>query len=445
MAKKLTVEDFHLESHIIELMWEEPFFGTLLRRLSKTPVDEKVCPTAGVTVKDGELLMVYNPEFMVELMEEGKKKIKGLLKHEMYHLILDHVTSRRRDPPIVWNYATDSAINSMIARDELPDKGTHPGERPLDPQTGQPANDDVANIIANLPREKASDWYFEEFMKKLPEQPECPVHGTEGCGGAHGGCDDSDHDHDGDGECDGEGCTCQGKYGLDDHGGWDMEDADRELGQGKIRHAVEEAVKKADQDNGWGTIPAHMREYLRELISNQVDWKAVLKAFIGYSRAANYTNSIKRINRRYPYIHPGRKRTYTANIAVMIDMSGSVGNDDIELFFGELKNLAHRTTFTVGFFDTEVDEESVFEWKKGKKVKPFRGRCGGTDFQAPTDWVNKRAGEFDGLLILSDGECGEPGPCKVRRGWVICPDRQLMFKTNEMLMQMTRDGKAVRQ
>ena len=101
---------FDLAPHLISLMWDEPFFARVLRGITKIKTD--AIPTAGVLAKDGDIRFWWNPKFLAGLTAP---EIKGLIKHECYHLVFDHTTSRRRAPHIVWNYATDLAINSLIA------------------------------------------------------------------------------------------------------------------------------------------------------------------------------------------------------------------------------------------------------------------------------------------------------------------------------------------
>jgi predicted metal-dependent peptidase len=179
------------------------------------------------------------------------------------------------------------------------------------------------------------------------------------------------------------------------------------------------------------------------MISNVVDWKVVLRNFVGSVCRAQRTSTIKRINRRYPYIHPGTKKSYLPKLLVAIDMSGSVGNEALELFFGELNNLTRMVDITVAPFDTDIAEKDVFEWKKGQKVEPKRVRFGGTDFDAPTNYVNdpKNRGKWDGLLVLTDGMAPQPAPSRVKRGWVIAPENNLHFETHETVIALTHPKK----
>ena len=83
------------------------------------------------------------------------------------------------------------------------------------------------------------------------------------------------------------------------------------------------------------------------------------------SQKANKSSTIRRINRRYPYVHPGRKSNRVASIAISVDQSGSVDDDMLALFFAELNKLSEIASFTVIPFDTRVEESKVYKWRKG--------------------------------------------------------------------------------
>ena len=410
-------DDVKLDPYLLDLLWNEPFFSSVLRKVTKVRTNE--IPTAGVSATDGNLRLWWNPKFVGAL---EPAKVRGLLKHECWHIILDHTTTRRHEPHLLWNYATDWAINSMIPENELPEGGLRPG-RPFDElteeQLSQMTSEQIdrhaklSNFQANLPLEKSSEWYFAELLdneeikkaleKNEKEQNESgnPTPGMPG--------------------------------GMDDHEGWDdLTDEERELVKGKVKQALEEAVKEADSKaRGWGTMTAEGRKLIRELISNEIPWQSVLKKFCGMTRRANRASNVKRLNRKYPGIHPGAQKGYTSSIAVYIDQSGSVCDQALEQLFGELRSLAKRTEFVVYHFDTSVDESSETTWRKGKTPRAHRTRFGVTSFKAPTEHANKNSHRFDGYLILTDGEAPDPGPTKLKRGWVIVPDRKLVFDASK--------------
>jgi len=369
-------KDFDLNLHAYRLLQEEPFFAALSRKVEKQ-ADPSI-PTAGVWVNpnSGVFEMKYNPEFLGKLPED---QIRGVLKHEFYHLIFDHVTSRKPDhvPHKAWNIAADLAINSHIA-DELPETACVPGRGPF----------------ADLPLFKSAEWY----LANLPEGE-----GEEGEGSGEGS---------GDGEGDSPGS-------FDDHSGWE-EAADSEanaLAKERLKNAIKEAAQEAAKSaKGFGSMSGELKEEILKRLETKVDWKKVLRYFVKTSQRASRSSSVKRINRRYAYIHPGKRVKRQAKIAIAIDQSGSVSNEMLEAFFSELNKLAKIAEFTVVPFDTQVDESKVYVWRKGENKKAERVLCGGTCFEAPTDWANNNG--VDGVIILTDMEAPKPKACKAQRMWM---------------------------
>ena len=88
---KPTQSNFDLDLHTYRLLQAEPFFAALSRRINKSKTN--AIPTAGVRLNEGSgtFEMVYNPEFFERLSDKQKL---GVLKHEFYHIIFEHVTGR---------------------------------------------------------------------------------------------------------------------------------------------------------------------------------------------------------------------------------------------------------------------------------------------------------------------------------------------------------------
>lgn len=395
-------KNFKLDPHLLRLMWDEPFFSNVLRSVTKIRTDG--IPTAGVLARDGDIKMWWNPAFLASLTAN---EVKGLLKHECYHLVFHHTTTRRKEPHRVWNYATDLAINSLIPKVELPTGGLIPGEK-FDELTEEQAaglsdeilarREHLSELIASFPKLKSSEWYFARLMEDQDAKE--AIEGK-----------------------DGEGSGMPGE--MDDHDAWgDMSEEEAEITKNKVKKAIEAAAKECDKKGQWGSIPGETREMIRASYKSEIPWQSILKQFVGYSRRANRSTNIKRMNRKYPGIHAGAQRDYTASIAVYVDQSGSVSNDELELLFSELSVLARHTEFVCYHFDTEVDEDSETIWRRGKTPEASRTRCGGTCFNAPTAHANKNRQRFDGYLILTDGYAPKPIPTKLRRGWVITTDGQ---------------------
>ena len=391
--------DFDLDLHTYRLLQAEPFFAALSRRIHKSSTT--AIPTAGVRMNEGSgnFEMIYNPKFFAGLPDNQKL---GVLMHEMYHIIFEHVTGRL--PPEgmskMWNIATDLAINTHIA-DDIPEGGCIP----------------TRGRFESYPEGQSAEWYYSKLQqdKENGEGPFDPEN-QEGDGGG-----------DGSGEPD----------SLDDHSGWgEANQETRQMAQERMRQAVEDAVKEVQsRGNGWGNVSSSMRERIIDMITPKVDWRKVLRYFIKTSQRQNKRSTVRRINPRYPYIHAGKKVKRTARIAISIDQSGSVSDAMLSAFFSELNGLAQHCEFTVVPFDTQVDESKVYVWKKGQRKQVERVLCGGTCFDAPTKWVNEHGG-FDGHIVLTDMEAPKPVASKCQRIWFTteqCASNPY-FQTNEKVI-----------
>lgn len=381
---------FDLNKHTARLLRNEPFFAALSRKIDKQA--STAIPTAGVRVnpETGHFEMLYNPQFFAELSDEH---VSGVLMHEFYHLVFEHVTGRLPAEGMskIWNVATDLAINSHLIG-KLPEKALIPGE----------------GHFEDFPVGKTADHYLELLKQKADEN-------EEGEGEGEGG--------EGDWET------------LDDHSGWgEVDNTTKEIAKERLKEAVKKAAEEASRSNSWGSVSQNTRQQILDSIATKVDWRKVLRYFIKTSQRSNKRSTIKKINKRYAYVHPGKKIQRQAKIAVAIDQSGSVNDQMLAAFFSELNNLAKLAEFTVIPFDHEVDESKIYVWKKGENRKRERVLTGGTCFDAPTEYVNNN--NFDGMIVLTDMYAPKPKRCKAQRMWMT--DVQGLanpyFKTNERVI-----------
>lgn len=437
MNPRPCTSDFNLDRHLIPFLQDCPFFAELSRHLGKFA--SRDIPTACVTydpVSD-QIAAYFNPDFMKTL---PNFQVRGVIKHEFYHPSLGHLTARKRFPDKAWNIATDLAINSLItenagkpadATDEstddelriLPKFALVPGRWPskrdgTDLTAVEKKASELGALIAGFPKMKASEWYFEQIMAVAQEK--CspgsdPFEGEAWIGS------------------------------MDDHSPWDdIPDEQREYVEGKVKTIVARAVRHADSlSSGWGDIPVEIRDKIRKSVSTIVDWRSVLRQFVGTLVRGARASSIKRINRRYPYVHPGVKRSYSAKLLVARDESGSVSKQMLELFFGELNSLTRKVEIDFLPFDSDCSNNDVVRWSKGTipEAATMRTKCGGTDFNAPTRVFNdpRNRGRWDGLLILTDGGAPAPIPSRAKRGWVLAPGCKLIFNTSELQIPITSD------
>ena len=396
--------EFNLTKHLVDFLWSEPFYSRILRSLNKIETDK--VPTAGVSASNGDLVFLWNRSWLASL---EPKKVKGLLKHECLHLVFGHTTERSLNPHLMWNYATDLAINSTIPEYELPEGGLIPGKAlpKLSPQQKADMSNEAAeryqkisDLIEKLPRNKTSEYYFhvlaeDETMQEM----------VENASAAEMQC-----------------------IGFDDHDGWnEIPEEEREQIAAKVKDILKDAVNEC-QNRNWGSVPTDLIKEIQKLVEREIKWQDLLRRFCGFSRKNERTSSIKRLNRKYPNIHPGAKKKYTPMIAVYIDESGSVSDTELAKFYAELNSLSNQTDFYLYRFDTEVNEKDAFLWKKKKRMDLSRLKMGGTCFDCVTEHAIKNKNKFDGYIILTDGCAPKPALSRgIKRCWILVTGATMPF------------------
>ena len=373
---------FNLNMHTARLLMREPFFAALSRRIDK--IASTAIPTAG-------------------------------LKHEFYHLIFEHVTARKPADGLkrIDNIAMDLAINCHIAN-ELPSEAT-PG--PTIGKEPMKACIPGEGMFKDLPPFKSYEWYLEALKKMQEEQEQEQGDGQGGPGEP------------------GDGDPFGGMDSLDDHEGFGESDGTtEEIAKERLKDTIKKAAEEAEKARNWGTVSSSMRQDIMDRIATKIDWRKVLRYFVKTSQRSYKRSTPRRLNKRYPRMHPGKRVRRHAKIAISIDQSGSVDDAMLAAFFSELNKLAEIAEFTVIPFDTQVAESKVYVWKKGQTKKTERVLTGGTCFNAPTKYVNER--NFDGHIVLTDLCAPKPVPSACQRMWMTTKQyaARPYFSTNERII-----------
>jgi len=384
-------------SIILELMVNEQFYAGILMNVRRS--ETYSLPTAAVSYDRscGRFRLQYNPDFIKGMKTE---EAIAVFQHEMMHIIFEHVSGRAsamdRHGPMIWNFATDLAINSHVGHKLHKVTVNKQGEVKkwefIIPGQGQ---------WAKYPAHQSAEWYMSKILSD-PDIKKIKVPGPGGQGkpGENG---DMVGDHSGWGEKKGnDGCGGEGRDPLEK----------AELNR------IMRAAKKEAMTRNWGSIPQSVRDMVALMLEPKIDWTAVLRYFVQGSQRAGKYSTFKKYNKRYPYQQPGRRVRRTATIGISIDQSGSVSDELLGKFFGELNSLSKLATFTVIPFDYVVHEDKIFEWKKGQKKPPERVARGGTCFNAPTKYVNDHNRKFDAHIILTDMGAPKPIPSLVPRLWI---------------------------
>ena len=260
-------QPFNLNLHAARLLMREPFFAALSRRIDKTPTT--AIPTAGVRVNPerAQFELLYNPEFMGALSDEHKL---GVLMHEFYHIIFEHVTGRKPADGLkrIDNIAMDLAINGLPEmKGKLP-CASDPG--PLMPN-GEPMQGCLPGEgpFADLPSGKSYEWYLQALKDMQDEQGE-GGEGDEGGEGQEGEGSGSGQPGDGD--------PFGGADSFDDHDSFGEGDSTTtEIAKERLKDSLKKAAEEAEKSRNWGSVSAGMRQDILDRIQTKIDWRKVLR------------------------------------------------------------------------------------------------------------------------------------------------------------------------
>ena len=424
-------QTYNVDQYIIDMLGDEPFFAAMMMQMQK--VMTLSIPTMAVTFARDQFTLLINPEFVEKLHVKNRKAdIHSVLMHECLHPCNDHLTIRWKSGrhKKAWGWATDMEINSMLTKKmkrTLPGSPIIPGLRPGMPfdikaDPPKPENREAFNAwvasaptplqfaVMSAPQEQAAEFYYDLIYQHMKDEDDS--------GKSSSGPDGEDP-------------------GTDDHDVWgdpsDEGETPEYLAE-RTKDLLRNAAEQADKKRNWGSVPAEMQESIRKLLKGKVDWRDELAQWFGMQYVnIDKHSSVRRVNKKYPYEQPGKRRGQGIHVMVACDQSGSVDDNMLSLLGNELVSLVDVAKITFVPFDTIVAKNAIQEWEPGTTPSFSRVRTGGTDFTPVTEFANsdENRGQFDMMIVLTDGGAGKPVASRIPRLWVLPEGCDLAFTTDE--------------
>ena len=190
----------------------------------------------------------------------------------------------------------------------------------------------------------------------------------------------------------------------------------------------------------WGSMPGGMIELIKKAAEGKIDFRSALRGFRASILSEKRRLTRMRPSRRFGFEQMGSRYDFVTRILVVVDTSGSVGSEELGRYFNII-----TTFFKYGIqqvdvlmFDWEIqgDIMKLDEAKKRKQEFKVQGR-GGTNFQAPVDYVAKHP-EYDGMIVITDGYAPVPEippHCKAKLLWII--DNEASYQRNGKALRKT--------
>ena len=195
---------------------------------------------------------------------------------------------------------------------------------------------------------------------------------------------------------------------LDDHG-WDeakeMSREEREALGREIEQALRQGALLAGKMKG--NIPREVTEALEP----KVNWREVLRDFITSYCADKDVSTWRKPNRRWvdrDIYMPSLIGESVGRLVIALDMSGSIGVEDIGQFLGELINICNSVTpegIDLLYWDTAVCQHEKYEQGTYEgllqSTKPKGG--GGTNPQCIATYIKEHNMKPECVIVLTDG------------------------------------------
>jgi predicted metal-dependent peptidase len=370
----------------INLLLGEPFFAHLFSSINKEIVGPgHEVDTLAIGVGRNSYILYINAQFWDEQLTNPLHR-SGVIKHEMLHLVFRHlsVNEPQLDPRLL-NVAFDLVVNQYVAREQLPDDSI------------------FLESFPDINLRKGQTWFY--YYRKLEDLRQ-----------QKGGNESNSPGQD----------MLQNirsdSHGLERHQPWRNVRNRSELEQSVVETHLDSLLRTAHQRTNapaWGSLPGEVREAMQALLQQglpEVNWRLVLRLFATSAFRTFVRNTLQRPSRRYGTT-PGIKIRRKPRLLVAIDTSGSIGQEELRLFFAEMFHIWRTgAAIEVVECDTKINRRYPF---KGIGPTNVWGR-GGTDFNAPIELANQE--RPDGLIYFTDGYANTPQPAsRVPILWVITP------------------------
>ena len=334
-----------IQKCILQVRRECSFFGSLM--LFAEIEKSKTLPTAAT---DGRKIF-FNEEFLNSLPSQEQN---ALMLHEVLHMALLHVTRRQSRDPHIWNIAADIVVNDLIERN-----------------TSFPLPEGA--ITDNRFQDKSVEYIYEALLKSKKKyklvisdilQP------------SNANSDESKKDSN------------------DDIAPLSQEEIDEIESFWKDKMEILKNSSEHQLSSGKGSLPAGIEQEISTILEPEVDWRHALWKYVGKTPA-----DFDDLDRRFIYkgLYLESLLTEAVEVSVCIDTSGSVSDELLMQFAGELKGILRsypNVKCSLFFADTHL--AGPYEIDRIEQMPKAVGR-GGTSFVPFFDYLKKN-GEEKSLL-----------------------------------------------
>ncbi len=382
------------------LILDKPFLGALVMRLPMVEAKPDWCPTSATDARR----FYYNREYVENL---SVAQVQYVLAHEAMHCALSHFARRQHRDRHRWDVACDYAVNPLLLNDGLePPPGVLVQEK-FDGMTAEEIYPCIDNTDADEPMDRHV-YDGDEGQGSSSDQ---------GPAGDQGG-EHPPEDGEPEPEADGDSGPGDAERQEPDPGeAGDGEDQERGASQPPPLSAAEQealAVQwqqrlagAAQQAMQAGKLGGGMARLVDHLLQPQLPWRMLLARYMTAAARDDYSYMRPSQRREGDAIMPSL-RSAQVEVAVAIDTSGSIDNEEIAEFMAEVNAIKGQVRARVLLLacDSEMDKDApwVFEpWEEFGPPRHFNGG-GGTRFDPVFEWLERQDRQPNLLVYFTDAK-----------------------------------------
>jgi predicted metal-dependent peptidase len=364
-----------LSKAIIQLIFKEPFYGHVLQALPRSFSNS--IPTAAVGIKSGLVEMLFNDNFFINELNASERV--AVLKHEILHIVFRHLYRNKKYERIklIYNIAADLVVNQYIGNWDLP---------------GNAITIDTFPEL-DLKKNQSLEYYIEKLLTIENENITAII--------------PADY--------------------FESHTVWDQmsseaSDSFKDIAAYKLDRIVIDSFEKAEKSKSHGILPLEIRQAILKIqdsYKSTINWRKGLKIFAQHSMRSSVMLTHKRVSKRFN-TRPGVKIKRSEKLLLAIDTSGSISQNELEVFFNEI-NQIYKCGAEIDIVECDAEVQNFYKYK-GIVPENVKGR-GGTCFDPVFEFINKGKLQYDGCIYLTDGYASEPKiKCRVKLLWVVTTD-----------------------
>lgn len=365
------------------LIMERPFLGSLVMHLPLKAAPEW-CRTTATDAK----AFYFNPGFIDNL---NLAQTQFVLAHEAMHCAMGHDHRRNGRIKRRWDVACEHAVNLVLIED---------GMKP--PLHGILADQNYLTLSAeeiypmipdDTPEESFDEHLFDSdndtgSSPDENQRQDNPEAGESGGQGREGQSEAEER----------EGSGGQASQKPDP-----LSQAEREELSEQWKNRLAAAAQAARQA---GKLSQSMMRWVDDLLAPSLPWRALLARFFAVNQRDDY--SWRRPSRREGDALLPRLSSEGLDVVAAIDTSGSISDEELRAFVGELDALKGqvRAKVTLLACDNHVAENAPWEFEPWDTMQlpPGLEGGGGTDFRPVFDWLETENRSPNLLVYFTDAE-----------------------------------------